>query len=394
MADPRQLLRQGVEAIRAGNKQRGRELLLQVVEEDDRNELAWLWLSATTDDRDEKIVCLENVLTINPENEKARQGLEKLSAPLPEPPLPPAMSLFIEEEPEESVPQAAAPAQAQPSADPDSWRKSLYEAPTAPPTAKGGKLRNDATLVPSEQNVPDRNVLDLFDAWASAIILLKRRGFDLEMLVAGYDRWAITMLFVALLAATSSFLTFQLSMIQVGGASGLSDLIVQSAAEQGTSLSASDLAVINRYIGQYLPFAGIAIWISVFLFVPLGQVFYAAIAHAVAGTLGGNGTFIQTLHGFAIAGVASQIVGLPFTLLQIMGLVLVQIQPIAIIGTQISSVALGIYAIVVYTVALTSAHTLDIFRAVISLIGSYLAAVFLLCCLCFAGAFVLSALPA
>jgi hypothetical protein len=51
---------------------------MQLVELDERNELAWLWLSEVVDDPGEREVCLENVLTINPGNAAARRKLEAL----------------------------------------------------------------------------------------------------------------------------------------------------------------------------------------------------------------------------------------------------------------------------------------------------------------------------
>jgi hypothetical protein len=49
------------------------------VEIDQYNEQAWLWLSAVVDSPEEQRTCLENVLAINPANERARQGLDILS---------------------------------------------------------------------------------------------------------------------------------------------------------------------------------------------------------------------------------------------------------------------------------------------------------------------------
>lgn len=72
------LLKQGVEAARAGNKAVARALLEQVVEADQQNEKGWFWLAAVTDDLHEKRVCLGNVIVINPNNERARRLLEQL----------------------------------------------------------------------------------------------------------------------------------------------------------------------------------------------------------------------------------------------------------------------------------------------------------------------------
>lgn len=73
------LLRQAIGLARAGKKDAARDVFLRVVEEDPRNELAWMWLAGLVDSREDKIIACENVLTINPLNEKARKYLESLN---------------------------------------------------------------------------------------------------------------------------------------------------------------------------------------------------------------------------------------------------------------------------------------------------------------------------
>jgi hypothetical protein len=72
------MVREGVSAYRAGRKEEARALLLRAVEIDQYNEDAWLWLSAVVDTPEEQRTCLENVITINPNNERARQGIQIL----------------------------------------------------------------------------------------------------------------------------------------------------------------------------------------------------------------------------------------------------------------------------------------------------------------------------
>src|SRR6478672_2087337 len=69
------LLEQGISAALTGRRDEARTLLAQVVEADDRNEQAWLWLSGLVEDHEDIRTCLENVLHLNPENVKAQQGL-------------------------------------------------------------------------------------------------------------------------------------------------------------------------------------------------------------------------------------------------------------------------------------------------------------------------------
>ena len=74
------LLQEGIAALKAGHKTVARNMLMQVVQQDERNEMAWLWLSGTVDTDEERRICLENVLSINPNNGLARRGLESLLA--------------------------------------------------------------------------------------------------------------------------------------------------------------------------------------------------------------------------------------------------------------------------------------------------------------------------
>ncbi|MFN2271233.1 MAG: hypothetical protein ACK2US_10380 [Anaerolineae bacterium] len=68
-------LRDGIAAAKAGDKERARELLMRVIEQDERIEAAWLWLSGVADSDEDRLVCLENVVTLNPDNARARAGI-------------------------------------------------------------------------------------------------------------------------------------------------------------------------------------------------------------------------------------------------------------------------------------------------------------------------------
>jgi hypothetical protein len=78
--DVEQLLGQSIATLNAGRKAEARNLLMQVVEQDERNEMAWLWLSGAVDTDENRRICLENVLAINPNNGVASRGLESLIA--------------------------------------------------------------------------------------------------------------------------------------------------------------------------------------------------------------------------------------------------------------------------------------------------------------------------
>lgn len=76
------MLQAGIDAVKRGQKQRARELLLRVVKEDEHSEQAWLWLSAVMDTLQDQITALENVAHINPNNQAAQRGLATLRSRL------------------------------------------------------------------------------------------------------------------------------------------------------------------------------------------------------------------------------------------------------------------------------------------------------------------------
>jgi tetratricopeptide (TPR) repeat protein len=86
-----QLLQEGISALKRGDKARARACLLAALRQEERNELAWLWLSGAVEEDEDRHTCLENVLAINPTNERARQGLTWLRSRLPRPPEPQAV---------------------------------------------------------------------------------------------------------------------------------------------------------------------------------------------------------------------------------------------------------------------------------------------------------------
>ena len=73
-----EILRQAATAIKSGDKEHGRQLLLQVLEADEDNELAWMWMAVCVDGRNLKRKCFQRVLEINPDSELAQKGLQKL----------------------------------------------------------------------------------------------------------------------------------------------------------------------------------------------------------------------------------------------------------------------------------------------------------------------------
>ncbi len=77
--DNQKLLAKGIDAVQRGDWAEAVEHLLEAVECDRENEQAWLWLSRAVESDEQKKICLENVLVLDPEYEFAKEELDKLS---------------------------------------------------------------------------------------------------------------------------------------------------------------------------------------------------------------------------------------------------------------------------------------------------------------------------
>jgi Flp pilus assembly protein TadD len=136
----------GIAAFKAGDKAGARAHFMQVVEVDENNEQAWLWLAGAMDDPAETRICLENVLHLNPGNQRAAQGLDWLRKQRPDlfvEPAPAPAAQGVPAAPAYSAPPAQAmtgptitlsepaPAYSPPASAPD------YSAPAAPAAAAG-----------------------------------------------------------------------------------------------------------------------------------------------------------------------------------------------------------------------------------------------------------------
>lgn len=69
---------QGIAAAKARRTEDARKLLLQAVKLDPRDELAWLYLAGVMQDKKGRLLCLERVLELNPENALAIKAVQAI----------------------------------------------------------------------------------------------------------------------------------------------------------------------------------------------------------------------------------------------------------------------------------------------------------------------------
>jgi thioredoxin-like negative regulator of GroEL len=73
-----QLFTAGKQAARDGNRAKAHDLFRQAVAVDPYHEMVWLWLASVVDSDDDRRVCFENILELNPSNQTARRQLQQL----------------------------------------------------------------------------------------------------------------------------------------------------------------------------------------------------------------------------------------------------------------------------------------------------------------------------
>jgi Tfp pilus assembly protein PilF len=71
MDEVKKMLRSGINLAKEGNRAEARQMLLKVTEAEPENETAWLWLASISEYPEELLIFLQNVLKVNPNNERA-----------------------------------------------------------------------------------------------------------------------------------------------------------------------------------------------------------------------------------------------------------------------------------------------------------------------------------
>ena len=73
------VLEHAVNLIKSGDIDQGRKILVSLLKENQKLERAWVWLYACVKTDAERIYCLKKVLELNPNHERAKTALEKLT---------------------------------------------------------------------------------------------------------------------------------------------------------------------------------------------------------------------------------------------------------------------------------------------------------------------------
>jgi len=78
------LFEEAVDALRLGERARGKDILTELLKTDQNNPNYWIWMSAAVDTAKERIYCLETALKLDPTNAIAQRGLVLLGGLAPD----------------------------------------------------------------------------------------------------------------------------------------------------------------------------------------------------------------------------------------------------------------------------------------------------------------------
>lgn len=168
---PQVALAEAITAARLGQLQLARKLLTELVERDPKNESAWLWIAALSEDKQQAMDALARVLDINPNNQQALNAL--------------ALARLQESRPQASRAkkaaagdnghQAAAAARpaAPPAAGPAAWTCPVCQAPSAKAERRCPRCGILAVLAEPEEFAQNKGVNE--DALQQAMQRLQAR---------------------------------------------------------------------------------------------------------------------------------------------------------------------------------------------------------------------------
>jgi len=76
-------LQSGINAFKSGQKDEARKFFIAAIKENPQNENVWGWMYQVAKSDEERVECLKRAIAINPQNIKAKELLDKLTAPPP-----------------------------------------------------------------------------------------------------------------------------------------------------------------------------------------------------------------------------------------------------------------------------------------------------------------------
>ena len=321
------LYRQGVAALRDGDIPTARAKLMQAVRLDRTHEQAWLWLSAAVETDQEKITCLQNALTLNPGNDAARRGLEKLGAgdaidtgpsgfsdtppdTTPDPYVePPHRMEHGNSRIAETLWDNPGKHTTTSSSIDESWRAALYES--------GPDEVNSALFLRDHAPPEPRTWLDLVNSWGNLVLFRTGEDFQAELANGGFMHSVISIVAAGLLQTiTLVVMILIFSMLARTGSQLplIRSLTATLPADTIAELGLGNMDIFGELGAGGMGILGLGLVGSAVLSVPflfVGAMFESFIIDQVAARLGGHGDVIKTLQAITLVLVAQQLVQIP-----------------------------------------------------------------------------------
>ncbi len=130
-----QLLKRAVTHVNAGELGQGRALLEKILEQDSKNDRAWVWLSGCVDNPMQRRICLQQALSANPNNQAALDGMKVLDGELAQAPV--SQPSLLESRLSAIGMGGSAVSMPAPTIAPPPSPEAMAAAPVAPPQAGG-----------------------------------------------------------------------------------------------------------------------------------------------------------------------------------------------------------------------------------------------------------------
>ncbi len=211
-------LQQAITAIKSGDKETGKQLLIEELKANQSNENAWLWMTQAVNSNEERIKCLQNVLKINPNNEMAKRGLAALQQPRPTTPPPIIEKADSDSKPSEPSPSPTIPnleEESQPDLKPLTISPELASPspflPPPPSKTSSKKKRVSPTLPPKEveaklpkTGTKNRNLIYILVIAAIGITALCVGCFTFSLIVTSSPSYKATQTARAIALATAT----------------------------------------------------------------------------------------------------------------------------------------------------------------------------------------------
>jgi hypothetical protein len=252
------LLEKGIQAARDNERKRAQDILTHVIELDQHNEKAWLWLSSVVATPADKEVCLENALLINPDNTYAAMGLQHIRQQ--NKPSPPSVLPRLAGE---RTPQELEWIASEPAAPPPNVRVcprcKFYNPGWAYLCDQcGANLRQENLReVLSEASKPrGRSLFTLVEAWGGAFVFDGPYAFRPEVKLASLGRSLAALLAAAVLASAIRIVYATIVPVLVGEYD-LRRQFASDASEWGKQTLLLTLAMVLVWI-----FATLLTWVG------------------------------------------------------------------------------------------------------------------------------------